>query len=380
MSDLTKNGQPLDSATKAVIISESSSRILEMMSYVKATVRQSTLEDLSLQIAEEIYRIVAARFLATNRDLTMLLRYKDVLLGRTEEENKMLKHLNQKHEYEYQVRVDEVEKKNTKLKQEMLDVRCELVSVQKRLQFALARPPTNTPSSVVEASKLRSFDKYKTAVYEIEKHELGNMGPVSLNRTTESYNDYSRSKRDADKQRDRSEKLSNQAYSKREDSSPLSKEQVAYLKSSRSKQLPSLLTKERFPNLPNINISLSREQINLDKQKKDKSRESSQINSKQNNRDESKNRFYRSRERQATPPETSDPPKGFKSRLARSDEESNPIAISSAFGTAHLNISGSDLRNSHKLKKLLPSQADNFQIDYHKFGVISDRPQADIDF
>lgn len=379
MSGTTKTGQPLDTATKAAIISESSSRILDMMNEVKATVRRATLDDLSLQISEEIYRIVAARFLATNRDLTMLLRYKDVLLGRLEEENKMLKHLNQKHEYEYEIRVGDVEKKNTKLKQEILDVRCELVTVQKRLNFALARPPTNMPSSVVEASKLRSLDRYKTAVHEIEKHEQINMMPLSLNRTTESYNEQSRLKKDSDKNQDASEKLSNNAFSRREDCTPLTKEQVTYLKSSRSKQLPSLLTKERFPNLPNINISLSREQINLDKRRKNESKENSQVVSRQNTRDHNKNKYYKSRAREDSPPTKADQSRSPKNKHGRSDGETSPIEISSVFGTAHINTSGSDLRNSQKLKRLLPSHANNFQIDYHKFGVISYRPMTEID-
>lgn len=367
MAGQAKPAVALDLPSQLSVITDASSRMMDVLNEAHVDVAKMTKKALSLLLAEESFKVITPRYIATHKDLTMLLRYKDVLLSRLEEECRMLKHVNQKSEYEHSMRVEQVEKLNSKLEQDLLDVRCELVSCQKRLNFALARPPNNMPSSVVEATNIRRMDRYNTAVNEYEKLLGDKHSELHHNKTVVSENIHSRRGKTFDKE-DTNQEV-NQS-SKREGSTPLSKEQIHFLKHSKEKQLPSLLTKDRFPNLPNINVSLENK--------------GSSLNRSVNNQDSRKSRGEKPEahsrsflndddifeDRRRLRKDVSKRGKEIGQDSHYKTEEQSNSRNTSKVTDSRPKVLAPGLNNSQKLRDELPLHGDNFHIDYHRFGVI----------
>jgi hypothetical protein len=356
-----------DLPSQTSLITEASVRLLDVMNEAHVDVAKMTKKALSVLLAEESFKSIAPRYISTHKDLTMLLRYKDVLLTRQEEEGRMLKHVNQKSEYEHQLRVDQLEKLNSKLEQELLDVRCELVSCQKRLNFALARPPNSNPSSVVEASKSRRIDRYNTAVAEYEKYGGDRFNDNLHMRTVESENSHFNRGRTID----REEGANGVDHSmRRGDSTPLSREEIAYLKASKEKQLPSLLTKDRFPNLPSINLSMDQQRSRFDKSrehKNDRNHRDGQHKPESRSLLNADDLFEDRRKLRKDPSKRNN---HTDNRQNSPTEEPSNSKNSSRVAESRIKSNFSGLGNSQKLRDELPSHGDNIHIDYHRFGVI----------
>ena len=348
------------------LINEASERILDVMNEAHVDSSKMNKKALSVLLAEESFKAIAPRYIATHKDLTMLLRYKDVLLTRIEEECKMLKHVNQKSEYEHESRVDQLEKLNSKLQQELLDVRCELVSCQKRLNFALARPPNSLPSSVVEASKHRRMDRYNTALVEYEKHMGGKVADSLQLKAIESENGHIRRGKTAD----REESPHDFDFSSRKDAStPLSKDQITYLKSSNNKHLPSLLTKDRFPNLPNINISIEKGKRDHDRSRDHRDQKKSHDRLKPESRSfTNADDIFEDRRKLRKDPSK----RGQETLHDHHHRTEEPISSrnSSNMTDSKKQSRVPGLGNSQKLREELPSHGDNLHIDYHRFGLM----------
>ena len=309
-----------------------------------------TLPDVAQRIAEESYKIVSSKFLATSREMAMLLRLKENLVIQVEEEVRVLKHVNRKLENENLGLSSKYEKEIKNVERELQNVKCEYLALQKRLYFATRRDtgPNETvyfsreiensiykephENSVVLKGSYDSSkgngDNFKTQVYEYK--------PIDLPLLEDSHKSSGYERNTYRKERN---KILRTNVTKGQES-------IREEKKKPDRILPSLLTY-------NTTNPIRSDSINLTSHS-GKTPSSVIVKDSEGKKSESGERFF----------------KHSFNFSKRGESEGDRRLAPVRFDTT-INSKSSDMQKSFLLKQKLPLQGNNLNIDYHKFGVIN---------
>lgn len=127
-----------------------SSHILEMLKEAETHNRTMAMPDITMRIAEECYRIIGTKFLVATREMAQLVKFKEALIEKLEDETRMLRQVHKKIETEYKDKIRSLEGVLTQQEKKFLDTQCENMALQKRLYFATKPPSLSTSSTAAE--------------------------------------------------------------------------------------------------------------------------------------------------------------------------------------------------------------------------------------